>query len=156
MSNTEYNRPSEHLRPAEIVIVSFGFSRNRSDNPWFKRKDYLEALSTSPDKDMSIEPSNYSTYLTDLEKRSIVETTYVKVRGARGVPQRIAHVTDDGEEVLLENVLYSVTHRGLTVPQLIPIPEAASAVLSQSDLVDRVIRAISGTQMQANQRIEWL
>lgn len=132
------------LPPKSLTIVGFGFARNRTDDPWFRLRDLNEALyGTSARHLIAPSRSGYSEALTDMEAEGVVDTK-LAARGEPGRRGRLARVTPDGEDVLLENVVYSVTHRGLTVPELLHIPKAVNAVLYKSDFPARLFNAVSG------------
>ena len=125
------------------VVVGFGYSRNRTDDPWFRRSDVINVLSPHPASHLiMLSVGGYSMSLTEFEDKGIAEIRTEK-RG-QGKHARLARVTDLGEEALLEAIVYNVTHDGLTVPQLLFIPEVTETVLHQSDLKTRVTKAVFG------------
>ncbi len=133
--------------PKKLVVAGLGYTRKRTGDPWFRRSDLTDALASVPDGRLLLPSAGgYSQTLTEFEARGMAETRRQKEGRGRSAPLRLAQITDFGEEVLLEAVVFNVTHNdnGLTVPQLLVVHEVVEAVLYQSDLKDRVFRAISG------------
>jgi hypothetical protein len=62
----------------------------------------------------------------------------------RAAPWLYAHVTESGENYLINGLLYAATNQGLSIPELIHIPKAAETILSASDLLIRVVQQVSG------------
>jgi hypothetical protein len=133
--------------PKKLVVAGYGYSINGTEDPWFRRSDLTTALMQVPNGRLILPSAGgYSETLTEFENRGMVVTR--EQPGRSGRPARLAQITNFGEEVVLETVVYNVTKEGLTVPELFIIPKVVDAVLYDSDLKDRVFRSISGASIE--------
>jgi hypothetical protein len=143
--NTEYPVRVPLSRTSTLVL-GFGYFRNRTEDPWFKNRDLLNAIPEGPAKRLIMpSKSHYSKWLREFIGLGLVEGRSNAGEGF-GAPsnQSYAKVTEEAEELLLESTTYSVTNQGLTVPDLFHIPQVAETILQDSDLIERVIKQISG------------
>ncbi len=129
-----------------LLYFGFGYLRNRTNQPWFKRSDLVEAIPVSSGSVTAIPTqSNHSQVVREIIRFGFAEGQE-SAPGDKGryTPHARLRIIPEGEELLLESLDYSVTHQGSVVPDLLVIPEVTEAVLAESDLVLRVVSRITG------------
>jgi hypothetical protein len=143
----------ENLRfgKSSVTIFAFGFYRNHCEEPWFRYRDVCAAIPDGPYKNL-VTPSkgHFTKWLSKHAELGLVERKELPPHERtldernHNAPWLYAHVTESGEEYLIEGLLHAATHQGLSVPELVHISQAAESILNASNLLARIVGQVRG------------
>ncbi|HSW71099.1 MAG TPA: hypothetical protein VLH77_03870, partial [Gammaproteobacteria bacterium] len=117
-----------------VPLIGFGFFRKNIEQPWFSRFDFEEAVPNGPFKRLVI-PSR--SHIVELQKR-LPEAGYMEVEEGSSGPNGGRHrvmmqLTDAATEPLLDYLAYTVTHAGLSLPDILFVPESVENILQSTN-----------------------
>lgn len=128
-----------------VPLLGFGFYRRVIDQEWFHSSDYEAAIPEEPYKRLALRSRSSYTLL----RGAYVELGFIETREGEHSPrggnrQVMMRITDAVVEPLLENLTHRVRHTGLTVPDILYIPESVDAIFEHTDFSERLIAAVRG------------
>jgi hypothetical protein len=140
-----HNERSQNISKGALPILGFGIVRNQIEQPWYHRGDYVNAMPLGY-TNLFGEPSRSFMCKIQAEYR---KAGYIELVDTGSAPQGGRHqiamrLTEEGVDPLLNTLAFYVTNRGLTLHELLHIPDTVGAVLEATDFKDRVISTISG------------
>ncbi len=131
-----------------VLFLGYGYYRSHTDQPWFRRRDVVNAM---PDShyDHRLTPSapRISRLIRAYDAAGFIVSKQTEA-GHKGRPTAYDQmsVTPQGEDILLTSLTYSVTNKGETLQELLILPEVNQIVVDEGELVARVLHQICGEQ----------
>jgi len=130
------------LSSTAVPILGYGYYRRHIGEPWFSATEYIEYMPRKGLKKTAASRAGFHTIVKGFSELGLID----QVVDDR--PQRVGlgfkhRITNEGVDVMLDEVARKVTTSTDTVPGVLMEPGIAEIILEETDLKERIIAEVS-------------
>lgn len=139
-------RSPKYLSSREVTILGYAHARSVAKQPTFMFKEFCLAM-TAADKEFT--SSVFVPPIGKLATGKCLQRQRLPARDIvgphRGVNDICSHqITDKGKSTLLTSLEFHVRRNGVTLPEILVLPDSVEAVVKHTTFMDDLSRHIRG------------
>jgi len=130
----------------ELAVGGFALHRLHTDEPWFWQGEMQDAMQWRIKGTEVIDKGTVARAAGFLAAKGYLERERRREPNLHERPRIYYQATDAIVKPLVEGLTYYVTHRALTVSQILVLQEGVEAVIEHADFERHILRSILGEQ----------